>query len=340
MALVMAMVLIMLSFPVPAAAATLTLRPSAAGDETNLTPNTGANWAAVDEVTSDGDTTHVDSGATDDIYRTDLYNLADTTLSGKGTINSVTVYINARIGITPTQDSAYTRIKTNAVAYDGTAEFVTTSYATYSTAYTTNPQSGVSWTWAEVNALQAGVALRRGASTGAEANRHTKCTQVWVVVDYTPATVWASYDDAGRTSPQDTFAGSTDVVYMEGTDFARGDTKVGYYDVDGSLVETDTYVGFAGGTLQSDCVLNQDWGGSPPTGDGTWYAVVLQTSGTMPATYAAAIASSTYVIDDDFYVANSAIPEFPTIMAAIGVAGLCFAIYYRMRKRRLAYVQA
>jgi len=45
--------------------------------------------------------------------------------------------------------------------------------------------------------------------------------------------------------------------------------------------------------------------------------------------------------NDSFYVAQSAIPEFPTVMAAIVVAGVCFGIYYWMRrKRQLAYVKA
>ena len=125
-----------------------------------------------------------------------------------------------------------------------------------------------------------------------------------------------------------------------GENFLSGDTKVGYYDADGILAQTDPYLGFPGGILESECILNEGWGGDPPAGDGDWHAVVIQTSETLPSTYAAAIAHDNYVIDDDFYVANSAIPEFPTVIAAIGVAGLCFAIYYWMRKRRLAYVQA
>lgn len=101
-ALVMAMVLVMLSFPVPATAATLTLRPSASGGETNLSVfGAATNFTAMDEATSDDDTTYVFSNTGSDTYQTDLYNLADTTLSGKGTINSVTVSIHARALTTP-----------------------------------------------------------------------------------------------------------------------------------------------------------------------------------------------------------------------------------------------
>ncbi|HUV56647.1 MAG TPA: hypothetical protein VMV84_05375, partial [Dehalococcoidales bacterium] len=50
---------IALPYLIEAAPDTVTIRPGSAGDETNLTPNTGANWAAVDEATSDDDTTYV-----------------------------------------------------------------------------------------------------------------------------------------------------------------------------------------------------------------------------------------------------------------------------------------
>jgi len=41
-----------------------------------------------------------------------------------------------------------------------------------------------------------------------------------------------------------------------------------------------------------------------------------------------------------FEATAAAIPEFPTGLAAIVVAGLCFGIYWWMRKRRLAHVKA
>lgn len=42
----------------------------------------------------------------------------------------------------------------------------------------------------------------------------------------------------------------------------------------------------------------------------------------------------------EFTVAGSAIPEFPTAVAAVVTSGMCFSIYYWMRKRRLARVKA
>ena len=176
--------LLVLAFmPQKAVADTATRRPGGAGDEANLTL-VGAtnNWEAVDEVNSDDDSTYVytrDKSA----YTTDLHNLDDASLSG--TINSVTVYIRSRSVDPPTQAGAYTWIKTNGVSYSGSEITLTTSYADYSTVYATNPQTGSAWTWAEIDALQAGVGLRGSSTTGAEAQRESRCTQVWVVIDYT-----------------------------------------------------------------------------------------------------------------------------------------------------------
>ena len=69
--------------------------------------------------------------------------------------------------------------------------------------------------------------------------------------------------------------------------------------------------------------------------EGNWHAVVIKRGTLLPDTYADALTDPDYVADDVFYVAASAIPEFPTVMAGIGVAGLCFGIYYWKRKRKL-----
>jgi len=176
--------LLVLAFmPQKAVADTATPRPGGAGDEANLDVfGATNNWEAVDEVTSDDDTTYVYT--TDkDVYTTDLHNLDDVSLSGA--INSVTVYIRSRSVDTPTQAGAYTWIKTNGVSYSGSEITLTTSYADYSTVYADNPQTGSAWTWAEIDALQAGAGLRGSKTSGPELQRESRCTQVWVVIDYT-----------------------------------------------------------------------------------------------------------------------------------------------------------
>lgn len=61
-----------------------------------------------------------------------------------------------------------------------------------------------------------------------------------------------------------------------------------------------------------------------------------------PATYAALTADPDayqLIADDTFTVDAGAIPEFPTVIAGIVVAGLSFWIYYWMKKKRLAYAR-
>jgi len=77
---------------------------------------------------------------------------------------------------------------------------------------------------------------------------------------------------------------------------------------------------------------------------GNWHCAVY-TSGANPSSYDP---DDTNIVADDtsytggyaFHVEQSAIPEFPTVVAAVGVSGLCFGIYYWMRKGRLADVEA
>jgi len=158
---------------------TETLRPNAAGDETTIStqePLSGEHWDKVDEATSDGDTTYVSTENFD--WQEDLYNIADHFV-GSGTINYVKVYMVCRAEKNPTQASAYVHIKTNGVEYNGSEDTVTTSYASYSYQWNTNPQTLAAWTWDEIDALQIGVGLRRPRP-----GNYTRCTQVYAEVNY------------------------------------------------------------------------------------------------------------------------------------------------------------
>jgi len=145
---------------------------------------------------------------------------------------------------------------------------------------------------------------------------------------------WESYSDSGHTTVENSFADDTNHVYMFGEGFASGTTKVGWYDGNNDLKQTDTYTDWVGGNLDfSECEL-LSFGGPPPTAAaGTWHAVVLLQADALPAAYADALTDPDYIVDDSFEVAASAIPEFPEVIAAIGVSGLCFGIYWWMRKR-------
>lgn len=165
--------------------ATETIRPNAAGDETSIDkqyPDSGAHWDKVDDVTPDEAVTFISADSAS--FQRDLYGLNNPTQQS-GIINSVTCYIRVQVGGVDYADARIS-IKTNDQVFDIDIS-PTTSWANYSHQWTTNPQSGNAWTWAEINALQAGVALR--GTTGDKGAASAYCTQVYVIIDYT-----AGYD--------------------------------------------------------------------------------------------------------------------------------------------------
>ncbi|MFC1979590.1 S8 family serine peptidase [Chloroflexota bacterium] len=102
--------------------------------------------------------------------------------------------------------------------------------------------------------------------------------------------------------------------------------RVVYYDGSTAMRITEDETSDASGNLSTERTFLE---GTDVAG--TWNVIVCNQTHTPPSTY-----SSTweYTIQDDaFTVQGTAIPELPTITAAIGVAGLCFGIYYWMRRR-------
>jgi hypothetical protein len=151
------------------------LRPDGAGSITNLTASgCGSNYQCVDEVSSDDDATYVERGSNS--YRTDVYSLTDTGV-GAGTIDSVVVHCRTRK--TMTQGNVQPTLYVGSTEYNGAAQSLTSTYADYSQAWSTNPNTGAAWTWTEINNLQAGVCLR-----GQGSHFPAYCTQVWVEVYY------------------------------------------------------------------------------------------------------------------------------------------------------------
>jgi hypothetical protein len=147
---------------------------------------------------------------------------------------------------------------------------------------------------------------------------------------------WESYREVARSTVWGTVANPYDatyyIAYMEGTGFIKNQTyNIGYYDGSDNLIATDSNVKATGsaGTLKSEYDLSTD----PGAAAGTWHSSVYQTPTSPPSTYL-----GDGVADDDFEVVAAAIPEFPTVLSAIVVAAITFAIYYWMRRRRLAGV--
>ena len=167
--------------PTPALAASTILHPNAVGHSTNLSLHDTTNWGACS--TADGDTSYVYRDSTTNTYYTDTYNLTNPGLTG--TINSVTVWMEAkRESTSMPQASARTVMRIDGADNFGTARQLTTDYASYSTLYTTKP-GGAAWSWTDIDNLEAGVSFRRSGSQYLA--RWSRCTHVWVVVDYTEA---------------------------------------------------------------------------------------------------------------------------------------------------------
>ena len=153
------------------------LRPNAAGDEMSVpcqVPGPGEHWDKVDDTgMGDGDNTYVTTCYMTGVWYRDLYNLPNP--SAAGPINKITVY--ARIG-----GHARITIETGGSIYESPTIDSMMAWTLRSYEWTTNPQTGLAWTWSDINALQIGVNLYGQLIQGVKASA---CTQVYVEVDYT-----------------------------------------------------------------------------------------------------------------------------------------------------------
>lgn len=163
----------------------LTLRPTAAGDVTQLIPAGDApNWKCVDDVTKDDMTTVVKTiygvypGYDTTFY--DLYNLTNHTTE-TGSISKIVVFAwvyayDSRNG------QAVTAIKIGGNTYYGTnPEQNNYCWKLISTEYALNPDTSAAWTWTNIDDLQGGVRLVEPY----EIDGYDVCTQVYVAVYHT-----------------------------------------------------------------------------------------------------------------------------------------------------------
>lgn len=130
------------------------MRPNAAGDSTQWTPNTGSNWSAVDDTTPDGDTTYVASETAGDI---DLYHLENPSLPSGSTISLVQPVVNARKDTTD-PDKIQVGIKSgNTVSWSADRDLMMSYTGIVGDVYGVNPDTGLAWTEADLNNLQVGI---------------------------------------------------------------------------------------------------------------------------------------------------------------------------------------
>jgi hypothetical protein len=164
---------------------TLTLRPNAAGDETNLIKGdpSGSNYEKVDEISQDGYTTYCHQQAYIDTWKRDLYNIIDA--DGRtGIINSVIVYAYLKANNAATQTCGKICCKSGStVAESSEITVESADWTLYSQEWNTNPDTGAAWTWGEIDSLQIGVSLRE--PNASPSGFMTNVTQVYVEVNYT-----------------------------------------------------------------------------------------------------------------------------------------------------------
>jgi hypothetical protein len=129
--------------------------PDAAGNYSNFATNGASpNYACVNEVPEDGDTTYVSSGT---LYLRDSY-VFPAPLQDVLAVKAVQTVITAKkvgsdaVKLAPS-------FREGGTDYDQTATSLTTSYVVYTEQFTTNPATGSAWTATATAALEAGMRM-------------------------------------------------------------------------------------------------------------------------------------------------------------------------------------
>jgi hypothetical protein len=162
---------------------TVTLLPTGAGTYTELTPSTGANWECMNDSV---DTDYVRNNGVGS-YKQDLYALEDMPVLNPGdVITKITLNWRARRGAT-SGPVAKPMIRSGASEAYGAEQTLGSAWTSYADDFTTDPATGVAWTVAAINALEAGVAINAASS------RTGDSAYVQIVVAVTP---WPGYSYA------------------------------------------------------------------------------------------------------------------------------------------------
>lgn len=131
----------------------LTLMPTGAGGSTQFTPSAGSNYACVNEVPPNGDTSYVESSTVGNI---DYYAMADLSVV-PATIFGVQVDVDMEKTDAGARTGRTKLISSAAVTNGATVAPSAASYAYAKTIVEKDPNTTAAWTYAGVNAAQAGV---------------------------------------------------------------------------------------------------------------------------------------------------------------------------------------
>jgi len=273
----------------------------------NFTPANNTYATRVEFWTTDA-TTDVDIYIYDDFDGTSLSNLLRSQLNYNFTEAGYhSVALNSPLRLTA-GDDVIVVVKFTDVAYKYPVP--ADPNGAHETNRTYISPSGANGSWYDVGLNQTDVAIRLRTSTKGAGG-------------------WNSYSDSNHNTQCDNFTDYPSTVYMHGTGWSEGATySVVYWDGNGTKRVSDGNI-----TVHEDGNLSSQHTFTTSEVNGTWNASVYAV-GHVPDSHS----NTTWLVaDDDFTVTESAIPEFPTVIAGIGVAGLCFGIYYSMRRKRLKF---
>ena len=109
------------------------------------------------EITSDegGSFNYCYSSVVPPVTKYDLYALSNHTTE-TGEISYIKLYARCVSG---SSGVAAIKIKTGGTEYTGSSMNLSPVYTNYSYTWSTNPQTGAAWTWADIDDLQAGISF-------------------------------------------------------------------------------------------------------------------------------------------------------------------------------------
>ncbi len=156
-----------------------TVHPNAEGEYAQwgslYPPAKAAHWECCQEDSPDDDDSYVQT--TMETWKYEAYNLENH--RGSGTINWVRIYVRAKLTSTETSNFR-TLIRTHDIDCESGDINLSTSYQNNYTQYDTNPNTGLAWTWDEIDSLQAGASAKKSGTA------NIRMTAVWVVINYSP----------------------------------------------------------------------------------------------------------------------------------------------------------
>lgn len=197
-------------------AATITIRPNGNGNYnswTNVGCSSADEWDCVNEVTAN---------TSDYLYTTstsakETFSFEDSSLTS-ATINSITLYYNAKRYGTK---NYYIRplIRVSSTDYFGSVKTLTSSYATYSETFLTNPATGSAWSLSDIVSLEAGMNTYTTRPGG-------YVSQVYAIVDYTNVDTCSDSDSGNNPFTFGTTSGYFNQIFYSTDDFCTDSSTI------------------------------------------------------------------------------------------------------------------